>query len=249
MRRSPEAEKPVRVAIGIQAKRFDFADTGSEQAMNDIAFKVEMRLAFFAHHEEALIIGIVVKKARPKSLVDLVGTLRNARADGDMDVFPSCASSDHCLDRGVGDAGKRAAPARVRGTDDDRAMVREEDRSAIRGKDPKQEIGRVGHHRIRPWTLVEGPCTVGNDHLRGMNLVDSCKLGLGEDRGYRQAPVAGDRLAIIKASITDIQTRHIAHRHPAATSEERVRQLPEANRPDGFDPAQRDFRKMMSSSA
>ena len=67
-------------------KRFDLVDAGGDQAVNDISFEIEVRLARRSVDEEAGIVGIVREEAIAECLVDFVGGLADARPDGGMDI-------------------------------------------------------------------------------------------------------------------------------------------------------------------
>ena len=81
-----------------------------------------------------------------------------------------------------------------------------------------------------------------------MDLVDGRKLRFGEQRGNGEAPVAGDRLAVVVAAEADVEPGALADRDATAATEEAVRELAEAEGADHLD-GQRIFLMMMSSSA
>ena len=66
--RAAVAVEAVGIGISVEMKRFDFADPGGEQAMDDVARQVEMRLAGRALGEEAGV-GRVVGTTFGKSSV------------------------------------------------------------------------------------------------------------------------------------------------------------------------------------
>ena len=81
-----------------------------------------------------------------------------------------------------------------------------------------------------------------------MDLVDGRKLRFGEQRGNGEAPVAGDRLAVVVAAEADVEPGAVADGDTATASKEAVRELAEADGADYLD-CQRIFLMMMSSSA
>ena len=249
MGRSPIAEEAVRVGISIEVERFDLADAGRDEAVDDVSLEVEVRLAGTPFDEEARIVGLMVDEAGAERLVNLVGRLGNAWANGGVDVLAAGTELFHCLDRRVRHAGKRTAPARVGSADDDAVMVGEQHRRAIRGQDAEQQVRPVGDDGIGPGPLVLRPWCVGTDHLGRMDLVHG-----GERRRRRQSrngqpPILVDRGPLVIASVTDVEAGKRSGRDSAAAAEEAVRQAAEGHGPDDLDLAHSALRMMMSSSA
>ena len=127
-------------------------------------------------------------------------------------------------------------------------MVGEQHRCTIGREDSQQQIGGVGDQPVCARPPVLRPWGVGDHDLGRMDLMDRCELGLGQDCGNGQAPVARDRFAVVPAAVADVQPRAFADRHPAATAKEAVREPVEADGADDLD-GQRTFLMMMSSSA
>jgi len=246
---STVAEETIRFGIGVEVERLDLVDSRGDQAMNDIGFEVELRLAGVPCDEEAGVVRIVLKEACSERFVHFVGRLRNARPDRRMDILASRAEALHGRYRGIGDTRERPAPAGVRRADDDRVMIGEQHRRAIGGENPEQQVGRVGDHRVGAGALTLRPGVIGDDDIGRVDLVDGRKLGLGEKRGDREPAVAFDGLAVVIATEADVETRAGADRHAAAPPQKAVRELAEADRAGNLDAVQMSFRMMMSSSA
>ena len=113
-----EAEEAVRIGVGVEVQRLDLADAGGDQAVDDISFKVEVRLARRAFREEAGIVRIGAEETRSESLVDLVGRPGDAGTDRRVDALAASAELLHRVDCRVGDSGECASPAGVGGADD-----------------------------------------------------------------------------------------------------------------------------------
>ena len=248
MGRAAIAEETVGIGIGVEIQFLDLPDTGGDQAVNDVAFEVEVRLAGGAGDEEADVVAIGVEEAGAECVVDLVGWLSDARPDRGVNALAPGAEPLHRLDRRVGDSGERTAPAGMGGADDRCVMVREQHRRAIGGEDSEQQIGPIGDHRVGTRASILRPGRVRHDNLGGMDLVDRRQLRIGKQGGDGEAAVAGDRLGVVAAAKADVQARAFADRDAAAPAEEAVRKLAEADRADDLD-GQRIFLMMMSSSA
>jgi len=82
-----------------------------------------------------------------------------------------------------------------------------------------------------------------------MNLVNGREFGLGKKRRDCETAIAGNGLAIVIASETDIEARAFTNGDAAPATEEAMRKPAKAYRPDDFNVAHRTFRMMMSSSA
>ena len=154
----------------------------------------------------------------------------------------------HRLDGGVGDSGKRTAPAGMGGADDDGLMVGKQHGRAVRGEDTEQQVGRVGDHRVGARAPILRPGFLGDHDVGRMDLVDCRKLGAWQKRCDGETAVAGDRLAIVVAAVSDVEARAFADRNPAAPAEEAVGQAAQADRAGDLD-AQSAFLMMISSSA
>src|SRR6476661_1790628 len=110
MGRASKAVEAVGVGVGVEGQRFDLADTGCDQAVHDIGFKVEMRLARRAVDKEALVVRVSVDETRAKFLVHFVARLRNARPDRSVDTLPARPKLLHGLDGCIRDSSQRTAP-------------------------------------------------------------------------------------------------------------------------------------------
>ncbi len=199
-----EAEEAIGVRIGIEIEALNLFDAGCNQPVNYVIFKVEVRLASLSRNKEARIVAVSFQERRPERLVDLVRDLSDAWADRGVDMSPPRAQFLHRLDHTVGDARKRASPARMCCSNDDRVVVSEKDRRAIGGEDSKEKIGLVGDHGIRPRALVLRPCPIGNDDFGRVNLVDCRKFRLGKKCGDCKAAISSNRLRIVMTSKADV---------------------------------------------
>jgi len=247
--RAAKAEEAVRIGISIEVECLDLPDARGDQAMDDIGFKVEVRLAGRSLDKEARIVSFVLDEAAPEGFIDFVTGLSDAWPDGGMDMFASRPKFLHRLDRRIRHASERAPPAGMGGADDDRLMVRKQHRRAIGGQDAEKQVRRVGDHCISPGALVVRPGLVSNYDFRGMDLVNRGKPGFRMKGGDRKPAIARNHFRIVAAAETDIEPRAIAHGHAAAAPEESVRQSPQADSANDLDFAQSNFRMMMSSSA
>ena len=72
-----------------------------------------------------------------------------------MNMVSAGAEPFHRRDGGVGHAGKRSAPARMRRADHSCPGVSEKHRGAIGGEDSEQQAAAVGDHRVgvRPFCV------------------------------------------------------------------------------------------------
>jgi hypothetical protein len=243
------AVEAVRVGVSVEVQGFDLVDSCGDQAMNDIAFEVELRLAGVSCGEESRIVGVVGQEARAKVLVDLVGGLADAWTDRRVDILSPGAEPFHRGNGRIRHSRKRSAPAGVRCTHDCGVVVGEEHRRAIGGENPDQQVGPVGDHRIGAGPLVLGPWPLDRDRRGRMHLVDRRELGAFEQGGNGKTPVLVDRGALVIAPVTDVEARKRARRSPSTASQEAVRQTAERDGADHFDRAHSAFRMMMSSSA
>lgn len=248
MGRAAIAEETIGIDIGVEIQFLHLPNTGCDQAVNDVAFEVEVRLAGGAGDEEAGVFAIGVKEAGAECVVDLVGWLSNARPDRGLDAIAPGAELLHRLDRRVGDSGESTAPAGMGRGDDRCVVVREQNRRAIGGEDSEQKVGPIGDHRIGTRASILRPRRVRHDNLGGMNLVDGRQLRIGKQSGNGKAAVAGNRLGVVAAAIADVQARAVSDRDAAPPAEKAVRKLTKADRADNLD-AQRVFLMIMSSSA
>src|SRR5690348_246489 len=107
MSRAAKAEEACVVAISVEVQGLDLVDPGGDQAVNDIGFKVEVRLATRPCEKEALVVRICVKEAGTECLVDLVRRLRDTGADRGVDMFAPGAELLHRLDGCVGNSRNR----------------------------------------------------------------------------------------------------------------------------------------------
>src|SRR6185437_16308279 len=199
--------------------------------------------------KKSLVFAVGMKKARAKRFVDLVGRLGDAGADRSMDMVAPRAELLHRFDRRVGDSGKGSTPTGGGRSHHHGLVVGKQHRRAIGGQDSEQEVGPVGDDPVGARPPVLRPRFIGDNYIGRMNLVDRRELGLGQDGGDGEASIAGNRLAIVIAAIADVEPRAFTDRNSAAASEESMRELAKADRPDDFHAAHSIFRMMMSSSA
>src|SRR5205809_8148061 len=111
MGRSAEAEEAVGLRIGIEVQRFDLVDPRGDQAMDDIGFKIELRLAVPTSDEEARIVAVGFQELVTKACVDFVGRQGDAWTDGGVDMLTPRTQALHRRDGRVGYACESAAPA------------------------------------------------------------------------------------------------------------------------------------------
>src|ERR1700688_4978593 len=131
-----EAVKPVRIGIGAKPDILDVADTRPGQPRADITGKIEHGMAVArGRREEAVAGGIFYIKAGNKVGADLVIGL----PDHGADVAALGAEPLHGFNRGLDDAGERAAPAGMGGADDSGVWVGKKDRPTIGGADADGE--------------------------------------------------------------------------------------------------------------
>ena len=128
-------------------------------------------------------------------------------------------------------------------------VVGEQNRRAIGGQNAEQQVGRIGHHCIGTRSLALGPRTRGDDDVGRMDLMDRGQLRLRIKGCDGQAAVSFDCFGIVIAAEADVEAGTFAHGNSAASAEEPVRQLPQADRTYDLDVVQSTFRMMMSSSA
>src|SRR3546814_10677703 len=81
MRRAAVRVETRGVRIGVLAQHLDARDPGGGEAVRDIGFEVELRMARAAGGEEALVGGIGFLEAGDEGGIDLVAGARDARAD------------------------------------------------------------------------------------------------------------------------------------------------------------------------
>ena len=86
MRGAAEAVETILVGISVQPHRFDRAHPGGGEAVRDIGFQVELRVAGAAGGEEAFVGGVVGLEAALERVIDLVAGARDARADRGADA-------------------------------------------------------------------------------------------------------------------------------------------------------------------
>src|SRR5580704_7175135 len=135
-----EAVKPLRVGIGAKPDIFDMADARPGQPRPDIAGKVEHGMAVACgRREEAVAGGVFCVKAGNKIGADLVIGLPDHRSDHGADLAALGAEPLHGFNRGLDDAGERAAPAGTGGADNAGVWVGKKDRPAIGGADADGE--------------------------------------------------------------------------------------------------------------
>src|SRR5580704_5500809 len=135
-----EAVKPLRIGIGAKPDILDMADARPGQPRADIAGKVEHGMAVArSRHEETVAGGIFCVETGNKVGADLVIGLPDRRSDRGADVAALGAEPFHGFNRGLDDAGERAAPAGMGGADDAGVWVGKKDRPAIGGADADGE--------------------------------------------------------------------------------------------------------------
>jgi hypothetical protein len=133
--------------------------------------------------------------------------------------------------------------------DDCGLMVGEKHWRAVGRQNAEQQVRPIGDHGVCARPLVLGPRCVGHDHLGRMDLMDRRQLRIGQQGRYREAAVAGNRVAIVAAAVADVEASALANRDTAAAAEESVRELAEADGANDLNAVHSGFRMMMSSSA
>src|SRR5277367_2409278 len=94
--------------------------------------------------EESIAAGILGGKTRNEIRTDLVIALPDHWAERGANVVARGAEPLHCRDRRLGDTGKRAAPASVRGAHHPSLRIGEEDGPAIGRRYADGEAGCAG---------------------------------------------------------------------------------------------------------
>ena len=142
MGRAAETEKSRRIGVGAQREILDLRDGGPHQPRPDIAGEIEQGMAGARRRaEEAIAAGILRGKARDQIGADFVIVLPDHRSERGVDLAAFGAKPFHGLDRRLGDAGERAAPAGMRGADHAGDRIGEKDRAAIGGRHANGETG------------------------------------------------------------------------------------------------------------
>lgn len=78
MRGAPERVELLRRIIGVLPETFRRGDTGASQPCEDVAFEVELGMAFASGKEMAGVGGIFGDESRAEGLVHFVGALGDA---------------------------------------------------------------------------------------------------------------------------------------------------------------------------
>ena len=134
-------------------------------------------------------------KARDEFGADLVGFLRDARAERGAMSAALCADPLHGRDGRLDDAGQRAFPAGMRRADDARLCVGEQDHAAVGAGDAERQARRRGHHCVAARPRVGRPVIGDRDRVGRMDLEGHREaLGTNAERGGHPGAVLGDGL-------------------------------------------------------
>ena len=183
----PIAVEALGVGIGIEVKSLDLPDAGGAQAVHDIGFEVEMRLAPGRIGEEARVGRVRLDKAEAEGVVHFVRGLGDAGSDRGADMLAPCAEPLHRDNGRVGHPGERAAPAGVGRANHAGFGVGKQHGRAVGGEDTEQEIRPVGDHRVGARALVLRPRVLGFDDIGRVNLMNGDQLGPRQQRSYGEA--------------------------------------------------------------
>src|SRR3984893_12307894 len=227
-----EAVKPLRIRIGAKPDILDMADARPGQPRADIAGKVEHGMAVARGRREETVAGsIFCVKAGNKVGADLVIGLSDHRSDHGADLAALGADLLHGLDRGLDDAGERAAPAGMGGADDSGVWVGKKDRSAIRGADADGKRPHARDDGVGAWAGLGQPRRFRDHHLRRVDLQAGQKAArLDPDRGRDAGAVFRDMGAVVVRSDAAIEARIEAAGNAALTREEAVADAVERER-------------------
>ena len=127
------AEETVFIRISIEIDRFYFIDAGSDQAMDDVGFEIEMRFSGNAIQKEPRVVRIGMHETRFELTVHFIGRLSDARTDRRMDIFAPGTELFHRFDCRIRDPGKSTAPSGVSCTDNHCLVISKQHRRTIGG--------------------------------------------------------------------------------------------------------------------
>ena len=224
MGRPPVAEKARLVRVGVEPQVLEPADAGAGGALGDIGLEVEHRMPRpAAGNEEALRRLSRRIESGDELGADLVGALGDAGTERGGDGVSFGAEPLHRGDRRLDHAAERALPAGMRGPDDPRLRVGEQDHAAIGPGDAERQPGRRGHDPVAARTRVGRPVFGDGDRVRGMDLVGhSQPVRRNAERRRHPGAVLGDRLGRVARAYAAVERGVHAHRHAARAGEEGV---------------------------
>src|SRR5580700_1904458 len=227
-----EAVKPLGVGIGAKPDILDAADARPDQPRADIAGQVEHGMAVApSRREEAVAGGVFCVKAGNQIGADFVIGLPDHRSDDGADLAARGAEPLHGIDRGLDDAGERAAPAGMGGTDDAGVWLGEEDRPAIGGADADGERPHARDDGVGAGPGLRQPRRFRDYHLRRMNLIAGQKAArLDPDRGRHAGAVFRDMGAVVIRPDAAIEARIEAAGNAALACEEAMADAVERER-------------------
>src|SRR5580704_17315570 len=227
-----EAVNPLGIGIGAKSDIFDVADARPGQPRADIAGEVEHGMAVArAWREEAVAGGVFCVEAGNKVGADLVIGLPDHRSDHGADLAALGAEPLHGFNRGLDDAGERAAPAGMGGADDSGVWIGKKDRSAIRGADADGECPHAGDDGVGAGAVLGQPRRMNDRHLRRVDLIAGQKAArLDPDRGRHAGPVFRDMGAVVVRPDAAVEARIEAAGNAALAREEAVADAVERER-------------------
>ncbi len=111
---------------------------------------------------------------------DLVGGLADAGADPGANPLGAGAERHHRRNRRLHDAGKRAAPAAMRGADDAGFWIGEQHWRAIRGEYAERDARHFRHGAVGARVVLAPPRPFDGHDLSAMDLVTTHQALRGE---------------------------------------------------------------------
>ena len=146
-----------------------------------------MRVSFVAK-KKSLVVRATLEQLGLEVGSDLIGCLADGRADGAADALTPGPLALHLGDRGLDDAGDCPAPACVRGGNNARLRVGEQQRRTVRSQDGDGETGRARHDGVGFGAPLRGHWPFdakgsGAVHLIERDKVVSCRTQMVRDAG------------------------------------------------------------------
>src|SRR5689334_3759265 len=142
--------------------------------------------------------------------------------------MPPGAKLFHGIDGGIGNSVESTPPASVSSADHARFIVGEQDRRAIGGENPEQQLGPVSDDGVGMRPLLLRPGAVSKNSVGRMDLVHRHQLGARQYGSHRSLAVFEDRGAVVIAAVADVEPSDLTNGHAATPAEEPVRNRAEA---------------------
>ena len=171
--------------------------------------------------EEAFVGVIGRRKTRDQIGPHLVTRLPDHRPDRGHDAPAVGAAAFHRIERCLDHAGERATPAGMGRADDACAVVDEEDRAAIGGRDADGQPGNFGNDCIGPRARIRAPRPLDGHDVRRMNLVGGEQVKRCDAERRRHAgAVFGDIARRVMRAHAGVERRIESIGHAACAREE-----------------------------